>query len=76
MGSRIKEKKEYPFDRDREFHKILSQIVEPYSSLFAIKEKNFIYSGEESIPFNQRHPTFKILMKLEFQNAIHQFKKK
>ncbi|MEJ2295637.1 MAG: hypothetical protein P8Y23_12845, partial [Candidatus Lokiarchaeota archaeon] len=63
-------------DRDLEFHKMLSQIVEPYPSLFAIKEKDFIYSGEESIPFTQRHPTFKTLMKLEFQNAIHQFKKK
>jgi hypothetical protein len=74
MSSNIKEKKEHPFDL--EFHKMLSQIVQPYSSLFAIKERRFIYSGEETIPFCQRHPTFKTLMKLEFQDALCQFKRK
>ena len=76
MSLKIKEKKEQFFDIDLEFRKTLSQIVQPYSSLFAIKEKGFIYSGEETIPFSQRHPTFKTIMKLEFQNEMRQFRRK
>ena len=76
MSLKIKEKKEQFFDIDLEFRKTLSQIVQPYSSLFAIKEKEFIYSGEETIPFSQRHPTFKTIMKLEFQNEMRQFRRK
>ena len=35
-----------------------------------------IYSGEEVIQFNNRHPIFKTLMKLEFEDAIRSFSKK
>jgi hypothetical protein len=76
MSFKIKEKKSQSFDMDLEFRKTLSQIVQPYSSLFAIKEKQFIYSGEETIPFSQRHLTFKTIMKLEFQNEMRQFRRK
>jgi hypothetical protein len=74
MGSKIRENKDYKFDV--KFHNLLSQIVQPFSSLFIIKEEDYIYSGEETIPFSQRHPTFKSLMKLEFQDVLCEFERK
>jgi len=35
-----------------------------------------IYSGEESIRFDNRHPVFKTLMKLEFEDVLRNFSKK
>jgi len=35
-----------------------------------------IYSGEETIRFNNRHPIFKTLMKLEFEDILRSFSKK
>ncbi len=32
-----------------------------------------IYSGEENIQFNNRHPIFKTLMKLEFEDILRSF---
>jgi hypothetical protein len=63
-------------DRDISFRETLPKIIEPYSSFFAIKKKPDIYSGEENMPFKQRHPTYKSLMKLEFQDALRQFERK
>ncbi len=74
MSSKIKENKDNKFDM--KYHELLSQIVQRFSSLFNLKENDYIYSGEESIPFSQRHPTFKSLMKLEFQDALCEFKRK
>ncbi|MFX0037640.1 MAG: hypothetical protein ACFE9I_18625 [Candidatus Hermodarchaeota archaeon] len=33
-------------------------------------DKEIIYTGQESIPFSKRHPIFKSLMRLEFEEAI------
>jgi hypothetical protein len=41
-----------------------------------IKEILDIYSGEEKIRFNNRHPIFKTLMKLEFEDILRSFSKK
>lgn len=35
-----------------------------------------IYSGEENIQFNNRHPIFKTLMKLEFEEILRNFSNK
>ncbi len=35
-----------------------------------------IYSGNEQIEFNMRHPIFKTLMKLEFEEIIRKYSKK
>ena len=35
-----------------------------------------IYYGEEKIEFKNRHPIFKALMKLEFEEAIRRYMKK
>jgi len=35
-----------------------------------------IYSGEETIRFNSRHPIYKALMKLEFEDVLRSFPRK
>lgn len=35
--------------------------------------QNDIYSGEENIQFINRHPIFKTLMKLEFEDILRSF---
>ena len=35
-----------------------------------------IYSGTEKIQFNNRHPIFKALMKLEFEDIIRNYHKR
>jgi len=34
-----------------------------------------IYSGKETINFNNRHPIFKTLMKLEFEEVLRKYHK-
>jgi hypothetical protein len=38
-----------------------------------IKEISDIYSGEEAIRFDNRHPIYKTLMKLEFEDILRSF---
>ena len=40
------------------------------------KELSDIYSGEETIRFDYRHPIYKTLMKLEFEDVLRSFLKK
>ena len=35
-----------------------------------------IYSGTEQIRFNDRHPIYRTLMKIEFEDAMRQYLKK
>jgi len=35
-----------------------------------------IYSGTEQIRFNNRHPIYRTLMKIEFEDAMRQYLKK
>ena len=44
-------------------------------SLEYIKEISDIYSGEETIQFVNRHPIYKTLMKLEFEDALRKYRK-
>ena len=44
-------------------------------SKFTLKFKD-IYSGEEQISFNERHPIFKALMKLEFEEVLRKVLRK
>ena len=48
-----------------------------YRQKVQIKEKNLsdIYSGEEQIAFIKRHPIYRTLMKLEFENVLRSYKK-
>ena len=46
------------------------KFVIPFSSIFKKKKAGDIYTGKEKISFNDRHPTYKALLKLEFEEAI------
>jgi hypothetical protein len=81
MSFKGKEKREHKINTLKSednaiFQETLFHIVQPYSSYFVFKRKEDIYTGEEIMPFNQRHPTFRALMKLEFQDAALQFERK
>ena len=81
MSFKIKEKKEHNINpnydqKGLDFRETLSQIVQSYASIFTIKKKPDIYSGKENIPFDQRHPIFKSIMRLEFQDDIRLFERK
>ncbi len=41
-----------------------------------IREISDIYSGEETIRFDKRHPIYKTLMKLEFEDILRRFPRK
>ena len=41
-----------------------------------IKELPDIYSGEETLQFDNRHPIYKTLMKLEFEDVLRSFTRK
>ena len=43
----------------------LSTLIIPFSSFFTHNE-NYIYTGEEKIPFEMRHPEYKRILLSEF----------
>lgn len=49
---------------------------ESIGKLENIKEKSDIYSGEETIRFNNRHPIYRALMKIEFEDVLRNFQLK
>ena len=53
-----------------QFNDELQKSIIPFSSIFKTKRINDIYTGNEKIPFKDRHPTYKALLKLEFEEAI------
>lgn len=63
-------------NNDLHFFEVIPMIVQPYSCFFNLNTKPDIYSGNENIPFEKRHPTFKTLMKLEFQDVLREFERK
>jgi len=70
-----------PRNRDIKYQEIvgehqfnISKAVTPFSSLFPTQMD--IYSGEEAIRFNNRHPIYKSLMKLEFEDVLRTFQQK
>jgi hypothetical protein len=81
MSFKIKEKKELNISPNVDyinlsFRETLSYIIKPYSNFLTVNTKPDIYSGEEAIPFEERHPIFKSIMKLEFQHEMRQFERK
>lgn len=51
----------------------LSEIVIPFSSFIEKKMCSDIYKGYEKIPFQQRHPIYKAILKIEFEEAVQEF---
>ena len=45
---------------------ILEQIFIPFSDILRQIREEYIYTGEEKIPFKERHPVFRDLMLGEF----------
>ncbi len=48
---------------------------EPIESGAVGLDESDIYSGKETISFNDRHPIFKTLMKLEFEEVLRKYHK-
>jgi len=48
----------------------ISQLVIPFSKMFKSYKQKDIYSGGEKIPFKERDPEFKTILKHEFANFI------
>ena len=53
---------------------VLSKIVIPFSEVVGVSSAPDLYSGDERIPFEQRDPVYKSMMKQEFYDAMRSFK--
>jgi len=51
----------------------ITQIITPFSKLSKNVDIRDIYSGNEKIPFGNRHPIFKSLLRIEFEDAIREY---
>jgi len=54
----------------------LSNCVVSFSSLSKNKLTSWIYFGNEKIPFKERHPEFRMILRNEFSNTIKDFSRK
>lgn len=61
---------------ERNFEQIISEAILPFSEVIRKIKSPDIYTGKEKIPFNERHPNFKSLMRIEFEDAIRAISKK
>jgi hypothetical protein len=46
----------------------ISGAVMPFSDANKFEESQYIYNGDEEIPFNERHPEYQRIFKEEFLN--------
>ena len=53
---------------------VLSKIVIPFSEVMGASSATYVYLGHERIPFEQRDPAYKSIMKQEFYDAMRSFK--
>lgn len=53
-------------ERDTDF----SQIVIPFSKVFKAYKPIDVYSGKEKIPFNERDPEYRMILRQEFASYI------
>ena len=53
---------------------VLSKMVIPFSEALGVSSTPDVYSGDERIPFEQRDPVYKSMMKQEFYDVILSFK--
>jgi len=58
----FKKAKYYTYD----FNFNLSKVVIPFSKMFNTKGSSDIYSGNENIPFKERDPEFRMILRQEF----------
>jgi len=69
MSSKIIDTKYYEIDDTLGNPFQVKNIIVPFTSFFGIREK-FIYTGEEKIPFQKRHPLYKSIMLDEFREEL------
>ncbi|MFX1357191.1 MAG: hypothetical protein ACFFA8_07875 [Promethearchaeota archaeon] len=50
-----------------------SNVIIPFSEFFNKETRKDIYDGNEKLPFNKKHPIFKALMRIEFEDAMRKF---
>ena len=62
---------DYP-EPEKSFYEFQDHMI-PISSIITKKIAEDIYSGNEDIDFKDRHPTYKTLLKLEFEEAIFSY---
>jgi len=60
------------YEPEKSFYEFQDHII-PISSIITKKIAEDIYSGNEDIDFKDRHPTYKALLKLEFEEAINAY---
>ena len=65
MSSKSVDKKYHEVEHDiRESFQVKNVII-PFSLFFGTQE-DYIYSGEEKIPFKNRHPLYRVILLNEF----------
>lgn len=50
-----------------------SDYVIPFSKMFERKESRYIYIGDEKIPFTEKNPDFKTMLRHEFSKSVKKF---
>ena len=53
---------------------VLSKMLIPFSDVLGVSSTADVYSEYERIPFEQRDPIYKSIMKQEFYDAMRSFK--
>ncbi|MFX0029013.1 MAG: hypothetical protein ACFE8B_07380 [Candidatus Hermodarchaeota archaeon] len=61
-------KKNHPVIIEMDQKSIVEQIIIPFSEISSQVKEEYIYIGDEKIPFKERHPVFQTLMLSEFGN--------
>lgn len=59
---------EYEIDFERKVD--ISQFVIPFSIIFKNYKTPDVYSGTEKIPFNERDPEYKMILRQEFADFL------
>ena len=57
---------EMPSEREHDF----SRAIIPFSKIFKSYKPSDIYSGREKIPFSERDPEYKMILRQEFSNLL------
>ncbi len=71
LGKMYQERKENFNENISERDIDISQLVVPFSKLFRNYESHpDIYSGNEKIPFKERDPDYKLILRQEFANTL------
>ena len=53
-------------DFEERYYPIISGAVTPFSRFEKMREPQYIYKGDEKIPFNERHPEYQNIFITEF----------